>query len=1236
MSNINNTENNNKDISSEDNVIAPINKQTGFSRKLKIAAILCGILAILFGIAYINRTQISETALVNYFNSKKIKSEIKIKRIDADGIEFSSLKLGDKAKETLIINNGKIIWEYGLLKDFIIKDIKADSLDLNLKLTDKGIDFGALAPLMGNKSSGKPIKIRNISLHNAKINLLTEYGSISTKLKINGNLDDGFKAKGNLNAPSKLIKNGENIPIVLSSKGLNDKNKIAIGLNAKLENISILPNNIIKDLSLDNLNSNLNIGYAIHGKKNGIIIKNSSGKFDNLKYGKTEAYALGEIDFEINNANLSFDTGLKNLLISLKDTNINANNFASKTFKASKLGVSGDNLGLLKLYAIDTSGIIAAKGLFINNNLKEPISLDKFNDDLEINIKDLSPNILGQGLGGINNSLKAFGLNELAPLSINTNAKLKYNSEEIEIVFNNPLAAKSLHQVLVFNPKQDFIRSFNGIKISDLKNTPKLKANFAGDLFLNADNTQLKTNIYSLDIENNGIVLNLVNSSLSNLKFQNIYINGNLENTEIISQNGQINGKIIGDLKLNNLNSIPSHLALNADFKGSNLNYSIIGDIKNLKFLDNIIRRGNIKSDGFVSLSEKIGTLNLNINNGDLNAFGANLLGLKSEANFSFNLNNGIALNGNLNAYLDKFIQKEISANNASFSGPISVFLKDKAIAINGKNCLDIGVEKILISGQQINTLNGNICPNNNRFALIKDKTNIYASTNLKPLSIIMGSKDNIQTLVLSDLKGQFSSDNKGNIIYNSDASDFAYKFKYSETDWAIANATNARLNFIIGKGENILNLSMKNAKIDGLPVFVNGDLSGRVNMKQEGLGANLSFENLKIKDKEELPRFGEFEINGSGKLANNIFNIIGDAKNIERGLSFAQIAMYHNLNRGIGAVNIKADKLKFTSERLNGKKIGLELVDLIPPLTGIINESNGIVDASANISWSADKLSSSAIISTDDFDFNAGAGPVEDISGTIKISDILKLKTDGIQKLKVGSFNPGVPIENGEVGFTLDGDNAINLVSAEWPFAEGVLSLVPSKIYFDNTDKELAVKVDRINITQLLRLTKVPNLEIEGIMSGILPIKIQENSIIISGGHLLSDGEGVVRYIGPELTAKQEKSKGFKALKERLFGKPPPPIAELAVEALRNLKYRILELNIDGRLTGEMVFKVLLEGANQSVLSGQPFKFNIKASMPIGDMVNTFKNLSNPNQFQTFDENGNMIFKPELIEKPN
>ena len=103
-----------------------------------------------------------------------------------------------------------------------------------------------------------------------------------------------------------------------------------------------------------------------------------------------------------------------------------------------------------------------------------------------------------------------------------------------------------------------------------------------------------------------------------------------------------------------------------------------------------------------------------------------------------------------------------------------------------------------------------------------------------------------------------------------------------------------------------------------------------------------------------------------------------------------------------------------------------------------------------------------------------------------------------------------------------------------------------------------------------------------------------------------------MIRYTGPN-SAPVPPFKGLRgSVQQSIFRSSAPAGADLAIEALRALEYKILEVTVNGRLTGELLVGVILEGANQQLLSGYPFKFNINMNVPVGQLLDNVDRLNN------------------------
>ena len=63
---------------------------------------------------------------------------------------------------------------------------------------------------------------------------------------------------------------------------------------------------------------------------------------------------------------------------------------------------------------------------------------------------------------------------------------------------------------------------------------------------------------------------------------------------------------------------------------------------------------------------------------------------------------------------------------------------------------------------------------------------------------------------------------------------------------------------------------------------------------------------------------------------------------------------------------------------------------------------------------------------------------------------------------------------------------------------------------------------------------------------------------------------------------------------------------AKLLFDALKDFRYRVLKIGLDGDVAGTMLLTLNLEGMNPEVLAGAPFKLNIGIESELAELLNT------------------------------
>jgi Dicarboxylate transport len=549
------------------------------------------------------------------------------------------------------------------------------------------------------------------------------------------------------------------------------------------------------------------------------------------------------------------------------------------------------------------------------------------------------------------------------------------------------------------------------------------------------------------------------------------------------------------------------------------------------------------------------------------------------------------------------------------------------ALVVSAANCLDFTARSGRFPGEaSVGRVAGKVCPDSaGQLAVLGGPSpRIMATTALDPIAIQIGGPDGDQRIDLGEINGTMGLKPNGSLALNFLASQFGFSLKLPDGTTALVKANEAALDVTPIEGGVRLQGRIGRLSSLGLPILISGGADANFVAGPRGLNGSFGFDNILVKDVEKSPRFGEFNLAGVGNISGNRITIAGDVSEPLSKIKVATLVLDHNIASGGGRLAVDASDLLMSPNPISGRR-GLDVATLIPPLRGVVTDLTGVLNGTSDIAWERGQpIVSGARIDTAGLDFGIMLGPVSGLTGKIELDDLLTVRTAGKQTIKLRSLNTGgIPIEDGTIEFALPGDNTLRLESASWPFAEGKLSVRPATWAFRDGDQAFAIDVEDVDLAKLLRLTDVPNLEIDGKVSGVFPIEVRDGNVEIVGGRLRArEGGGMIRYTGPGAASPPPPKSFFARTRERLFGKPAPKGADLAIEALRALEYKILEITVDGRLSGELIMGVVLEGANQQVLSGQPFKFNIKMNVPVGQL------LENVNRFNT------MGSSPEVLQE--
>lgn len=144
------------------------------------------------------------------------------------------------------------------------------------------------------------------------------------------------------------------------------------------------------------------------------------------------------------------------------------------------------------------------------------------------------------------------------------------------------------------------------------------------------------------------------------------------------------------------------------------------------------------------------------------------------------------------------------------------------------------------------------------------------------------------------------------------------------------------------------------------------------------------------------------------------------------------------------------------------------------------------------------------------------------------------------------------------------------------------------------NPQLETRLAVSAFDLGRILELYPQEGLYGSGVLGGELPIKVAGSDISINNGHLLSGAEGgVIRYQPtPEIA---------------LMGQHNPGV-QLALGALTDLRFELLDLKLDYHADGTTDLRARLKGQNPDWQQGRPVDLNLNIEENLLDLLKTLQ----------------------------
>jgi len=376
--------------------------------------------------------------------------------------------------------------------------------------------------------------------------------------------------------------------------------------------------------------------------------------------------------------------------------------------------------------------------------------------------------------------------------------------------------------------------------------------------------------------------------------------------------------------------------------------------------------------------------------------------------------------------------------------------------------------------------------------------------------------------------------------------------------------------------------------------VTVLSELTGKFDLSGRGdqVSGSLTEVTTSIADPlvDSGKRYEDARFAGGATLSSGVVAFNGRVTMAQSGIQIAQITGRHSLEENAGSLTFDRTPLIFARRTF-------QPYHLSPLLIGPAAVT-GRVDVSGAVSWANDSLKASASLDLRKVGFVlASAGSFEGVSGRIEVSDLLNLKSEPGQRLTIDKITLGLPIEKGIIDFQLIGFDAIRLQRAEWPFVGGFIRVKPTDFNFASTaENQIEAQAVDWNLATLVEQFKIPDLKLQGIVNGEFPVAFSAGSAEIDNAVLASTGPGVIQYAGSATDAVADNE----------------PTTGMVMDALKDFRFEVLKIGLDGNLAGSMVLSLDMLGRNPAVLNGKAFQMNISIDSELAKLVNSLGQGSN------------------------
>ena len=302
-----------------------------------------------------------------------------------------------------------------------------------------------------------------------------------------------------------------------------------------------------------------------------------------------------------------------------------------------------------------------------------------------------------------------------------------------------------------------------------------------------------------------------------------------------------------------------------------------------------------------------------------------------------------------------------------------------------------------------------------------------------------------------------------------------------------------------------------------------------------------------------------------------------------------AQGVLQHDLDGRTGTLTINAATLDASAlppeQIITGLPEPLKIISGDLGATGVTRwlfDDNG-AEISTELALTADDLAA--------FWGDVGAAGIDARSDATLSADGLSLE-NGVTSVDL--VEVGTPLVDVRGTFDMPASGAVNVSQLGFRMLGGDVAAAPFTYDRDTGTADVVMQIAGIQLPFMAKMAGFESIEVEGSLSGDVPLRIEGNSVAGGSGTLANDPPGGVIRVDAGTATTLASNAGV----------------ELAARALDNFEFNALISDVEYQEDGDLVMKMRLEGINPAMDPNQPIILNLSIENNVPQLLRSLQAL--------------------------